>query len=209
VRHGSCGRGGARGGAIECDSAKILEAPELALDGLAVAVQAVEFDFMHPFVALGRALPAWRVRARGNRKGLAQVTHGRMLVRSGSCVDGPQLARDFSHGGSVALRSCVRPADAAEAAGPDGNRGSRPDQTHGVALPLDPKKVALDPSIDRRCHHASSPSQASRASWRQPFRPPSKWPGSPPGASSGPSRCAPSCWPRRRPPLCAPCWQAA
>jgi hypothetical protein len=115
----------------------------------------------------------------------------------------------FSHGGSVALRSCVRPADAAEAAGPDGNRGSRPDQTHGVALPLDPKKVALDPSIDRRCHHASSPSQASRASWRRPFRPPSKWPGSPPGASSGPSRCAPSCWPRRRPPLCAPCWQAA
>src|SRR5215471_3907768 len=36
----------------------------------------------------------------------------------------------FSHGGSVVLRSCVRPVDAAEAAGPDGNRGSRPDQTH-------------------------------------------------------------------------------
>ena len=112
---------------------------------------------------------------------------------------------------------------AAEAAGPDGNRGSRPDQTHGVALPLDPKKVALDPSIDRRCHHASSPSQAFRACRRRPFRPP-KWPGNPPGASSGPrrrtpsaatsttsrpSRCAPSCWPRRRPPPCAPCWQAA
>jgi hypothetical protein len=97
---------------------------------------------------------------------------------------------------------------AAEAAGPDGNRGSRPDQTHGVALPLDPKKVALDPSIDRRCHHASSPSQAFRACRRRAFRPP-KWPGNPPGASSGPSRCAPSCWPRRRPPPCAPCWQAA
>ena len=115
----------------------------------------------------------------------------------------------FSHGGSVVLRSCVRPVGAAEAAGPDGNRGSRPDQTHGVALPLDPKQVALDPSVDRRCHHASSPSQASRACRRRPFRPPPKWPGSPPGASSGPSRCAPSCWPRRRLPPCAPCWQAA
>ncbi len=115
----------------------------------------------------------------------------------------------FSHGGSVVLRSCVRPVGAAEAAGPDGNRGSRPDQTHGVALPLDPKQVALDPSVDRRCHHASSPSQASRACRRRSFRPPPKWPGSPPGASSGPSRCAPSCWPRRRLPPCAPCWQAA
>ena len=98
----------------------------------------------------------------------------------------------FSHGGSVVLRSCVRRVGAAEAAGPDGNRGSRPDQTHGVALPLDPKQVALDPSIDRRCHHASSPSQAPRACRRRPFRPPPEWPGSPPGASSGPSRCAPS-----------------
>lgn len=106
------------------------------------------------------------------------------------------------------LRSCVRPAHAAEAAGPDGSRGSRPDQAHGVALPLDPRKVALDPSVDRRCHHASSPSQVLRAWRRRPFRPPPCWPGNPPGASSAPSRCAPSCWPGQRPPPCAPCWPA-
>jgi hypothetical protein len=136
------------------------------------------------------------------------ATHGR-TIHSGHVWMAPGWQGIFSHGGSVVLRSCVRPVGAAEAAGPDGNRGSRPDQTHGVALPLDPKQVALDPSIDRRCHHASSPSQASRACRRRPFRPPPKWPGSPPGASSGPSRCAPSCWPRRRLPPCAPCWQAA
>src|SRR6266446_5568628 len=45
------------------------------------------------------------------------------------------------------------------AAGPDGFRGSRPDQARGVALPHDPWQVPLDPSVDRRCHHASSPSQ--------------------------------------------------
>jgi hypothetical protein len=46
-----------------------------------------------------------------------------------------------------------------EAAGPDGFRGSRSDQARGVALPHVPSQVSLDPSVDRRCHHASSPSQ--------------------------------------------------
>ena len=38
-------------------------------------------------------------------------------------------------------------------AGPDGNRGARPDHSHEVAMPRDTLKVSLDPSIDRRCHH--------------------------------------------------------
>lgn len=33
-----------------------------------------------------------------------------------------------------------------------------PDQAHGVAMPLDPGKVSLDPSIDRRRHHTFYPS---------------------------------------------------
>src|SRR5207244_4486531 len=44
-----------------------------------------------------------------------------------------------------------------EAAGPDGFRGSRSDQARGVALPHVPVQVCLDPSVDRRCHHAVSP----------------------------------------------------
>src|SRR4029434_10116386 len=90
------------------------------------------------------------------------ATHGR-TIHWGHVWMAPGWQGIFSHGGSVVLRSCVRPVGAAEAAGPDGNRGSRPDQTHGVASPLDPKQVALDPSIDRGYHHVSSPSQASRA----------------------------------------------
>jgi hypothetical protein len=45
------------------------------------------------------------------------------------------------------------------AAGPDGFRGSRPDQAREVALPHVLRQVSLDPSVDRRCHHTSSPSQ--------------------------------------------------
>src|SRR5665213_2130778 len=46
-----------------------------------------------------------------------------------------------------------------ETAGPDGIRGSNSDHGLGVSLPHDGWQVSLDPSVDRHCHHAFSPSQ--------------------------------------------------
>jgi hypothetical protein len=65
-------------------------------------------------------------------------------------VDGRRLARIFSrvciedH-----LQSCVRPVGAAQAAGPDGFRGSKCNQALGVALPHVVGQVSLDPSVDQ------------------------------------------------------------
>ena len=48
----------------------------------------------------------------------------------------PPASKGFSRSGSDGhLRSCVRPLIAAEAAGPDGFRGSRPDHGRGVSKP--------------------------------------------------------------------------
>jgi len=117
----------------------------------------------------------------------------------------PRLARVFLRFGAQITCGHVSGLFARrKAAGPDGIRGSRSDQAHGVAMPLGPAKVSLDPSIDRRCHHASSPSQAFQSEPALALKPPLAWPGSPLVASSPPRRCAPSCWPRRRPPPCAP-----
>jgi hypothetical protein len=112
-----------------------------------------------------RALPA---RASPFSRRFAPLSSGapvrppqvRPLAGPRTCVDGPRLARTFSRVWAAGrLRSCVRPVIAAPAAGPDGFRGSRPDQARGVALPHVLGEVSLDPSVDRRCHHACSPSQ--------------------------------------------------
>jgi hypothetical protein len=55
---------------------------------------------------------------------------------SGSCVDGPRLARSFfeSRWRFGLLQSCVRPVDAVGmTAGPDGILGSGPNQSGGLA----------------------------------------------------------------------------
>ena len=77
-----------------------------------------------------------------------------------TCVDGPRLARIFRVSASNVACGLVSGLNsAALAAGPDGIRGSRSDQAPGVAMPHVLGEVSLDPSVDRRCHHASSPSQ--------------------------------------------------
>jgi len=53
-------------------------------------------------------------------------------------------------------------------AGPDGIRGSNSDHGLGVALPHDGWQVSFDPSFDRHCHHACSPSQAGLACQPRP-----------------------------------------
>jgi len=55
-------------------------------------------------------------------------------------------------------------------AGPDGIRGSNSDHGLGVALPHDGWQVSFDPSFDRHCHHACSPSQAGLACQLRPDR---------------------------------------
>ena len=102
-----------------------------------------------------------------------------------SCVDGPWRARVFSRSGQGGTCGHVSGLYARyKTARPDGNRGSRSDHGHGVALPQDGRQVCLDLSVDRQCHHACSPSQAFGLCRAWPLRPPPAWRGSPPGASS-------------------------
>jgi len=126
-----------------------------------------------------------------------------------SCVDGPRLARVFcvlacavtcSHVSGLCSRH--------ETAGPDGIRGSNSDHGLGVSLPHDVWQGSFDPSVDRHCHHAFSPSQRFRSRPCRPVRPARREAGSPLVASSPPRRCAPSCWPAPRRPVFWACRRA-
>lgn len=84
------------------------------------------------------------------------ASRSRTPLSRASCIDGPAGARDFDSVLEIGrVRSCIRPVIATDnmAAGPDGDRGSRPHQRVAlVALKLFGLSRSPAPPIPSCCH---------------------------------------------------------